>query len=97
VIIELGLSPDESRRINRLPAGRSFGEGQGGGWGTTLAILLDSKGHNVRLWVYEEDEAERMRLTRENATFLPGVRIPDGVGSPPQHGRRWMGPTSSCS
>ena len=52
----------------------------GGGWGTTLAILLDSKGHEVRLWVYEEDEAERMRLTRENATFLPGVRIPDGVG-----------------
>ncbi len=52
----------------------------GGGWGTTLAILLDSKGHDVRLWVYEEDEAERMRLTRENATFLPGVRIPDGVG-----------------
>ena len=51
----------------------------GGGWGTTLAILLDSKGHEVRLWVYEAEEAERMRLTRENATFLPGVPIPGGV------------------
>jgi radical SAM superfamily enzyme with C-terminal helix-hairpin-helix motif len=28
VIIELGLSPDRSRQINHLPAGRSFGEGQ---------------------------------------------------------------------
>jgi len=28
VIIELGLSPHQSRQINHLPAGRSFGEGQ---------------------------------------------------------------------
>jgi hypothetical protein len=27
VIIELGLSPDQSRQINHLPAGRVFGEG----------------------------------------------------------------------
>jgi glycerol-3-phosphate dehydrogenase (NAD(P)+) len=51
----------------------------GGGWGTTLAIILDSRGHEVRLWVYEADEADRMRGTRENETFLPGVRIPDRV------------------
>ena len=51
----------------------------GGGWGTTLACLLDSKDHEVRLWVFEEDEAERMGRTRENTTFLPGVRIPDRV------------------
>jgi len=49
----------------------------GGGWGTTLAIILESrKEHEVRLWVYEADEAERMARTRENATFLPGVSIP---------------------
>jgi len=35
VIIELGLSPDQSRRINHLLAGRSFGEGQAG-----LAAIL---------------------------------------------------------
>ncbi|HZI89494.1 MAG TPA: glycerol-3-phosphate dehydrogenase, partial [Candidatus Polarisedimenticolia bacterium] len=51
----------------------------GGGWGTTLALLLESKGHDVRLWVYEADEAERMARTRENTTFLPGVPIPSGI------------------
>ncbi|HEY2925167.1 MAG TPA: NAD(P)H-dependent glycerol-3-phosphate dehydrogenase, partial [Candidatus Eisenbacteria bacterium] len=48
-------------------------------WGTALAILLDSREHEVGLWVFEADEAEQMRRTRENATFLPGVRIPDRV------------------
>ncbi len=51
----------------------------GGGWGTTLAILLDSRGHETRLWVYETEEAERMRRTRENETYLPGVPIPERV------------------
>jgi len=51
----------------------------GGGWGTTLALILDSKDHEVRLWVYEADEAERMAQTRENTTFLPGVPIPARV------------------
>jgi len=51
----------------------------GGGWGTTLTILLDSKDHDVAQWVFEADETERMRRTRENATFLPGVRIPDRI------------------
>ena len=52
----------------------------GGGWGTTLALLLASGGHTARLWVYEPELAERMRATRENAPYLPGVRIPDGIG-----------------
>jgi len=51
----------------------------GGGWGTTLALILDSKDHEVRLWVYEADEAERMDRTRENTTFLPGVTIPGRI------------------
>jgi glycerol-3-phosphate dehydrogenase (NAD(P)+) len=51
----------------------------GGGWGTALALLLDSKDHEVALWVYEAEETERMSRTRENATFLPGVRIPERV------------------
>jgi glycerol-3-phosphate dehydrogenase (NAD(P)+) len=51
----------------------------GGGWGTTLALILDSKDHEVRLWVYEPEEAERMAQTRENTTFLPGVPIPARV------------------
>ncbi|MBI4364944.1 MAG: NAD(P)-dependent glycerol-3-phosphate dehydrogenase [Candidatus Latescibacteria bacterium] len=51
----------------------------GGGWGTTLAILLESKGHEIRLWVYEPGDAERMLRTRENTAYLPGVRIPDRI------------------
>jgi len=52
----------------------------GGGWGTTLALLLVKNGHDVRLWVYEADLAERMRRDRENPVFLPGVAIPETVG-----------------
>jgi len=51
----------------------------GGGWGTTLALILHARSYEVRLWVYEADEAERMARTRENATFLPGVPIPEGI------------------
>jgi len=51
----------------------------GGGWGTALAIILDSRDHEVRLWVYEPEDTERMSRTRENATFLPGVRIPERI------------------
>lgn len=51
----------------------------GGGWGTTLAVLLDSRDHDVRLWVYERDLAERMAATRENAPYLPGVAIPGRI------------------
>ena len=51
----------------------------GGGWGTALAALLAGKGHEVRLWVYEEDLAERVRASRENDRFLPGVLVPPAV------------------
>lgn len=33
----------------------------------------------LRLWVYEPDLAERMRATRQNDLFLPGVRLPESV------------------
>ncbi len=51
----------------------------GGGWGTTLAILLHGRGHEARLWVYEGDLAARMRDRRENDTYLPGVTLPEGL------------------
>ena len=51
----------------------------GGGWGTALSLLLAKNGHEVRLWVYEKDLAERMRRDRVNDIFLPGVSIPPGV------------------
>lgn len=51
----------------------------GGSWGTTLAILLANKDYDVSLWVYEEGLAEKIRSTRINAVYLPGVVIPDSI------------------
>jgi glycerol-3-phosphate dehydrogenase (NAD(P)+) len=51
----------------------------GGGWGTALSIALESRAHEVRLWVYERDLMEEMTRTRVNARFLPGVAIPESV------------------
>ncbi|HEY6220900.1 MAG TPA: NAD(P)H-dependent glycerol-3-phosphate dehydrogenase [Candidatus Eisenbacteria bacterium] len=51
----------------------------GGGWGTALSIVLESRGHAVRLWVFEADLAEEMRRTRVNGRFLPEVKIPDAI------------------
>ncbi|HXX62443.1 MAG TPA: NAD(P)H-dependent glycerol-3-phosphate dehydrogenase [Bacteroidota bacterium] len=50
-----------------------------GSWGTTLAILLAENSHNVSLWSFREQDALRMRETRENPDFLPGIVIPQAV------------------
>ena len=50
-----------------------------GGWGTTLAVLLHKKGHQVRLWEVFPDYAGILKETRENVKFLPGVKIPEGI------------------
>jgi len=48
-----------------------------GGWGTTLALLLQAGEHNVRLWVRRPEFCEHMRQQKENASYLPGVRLPE--------------------
>ncbi len=50
-----------------------------GSWGTALAVLLSSSGHQVRLWSYAQDDADEIRLTRYNSAYLPHIRIPDSV------------------
>ena len=50
-----------------------------GSWGTTLACLLADNGHDVTLWVYEKDLADRIRSTKENDVFLPGYKVPDNL------------------
>jgi glycerol-3-phosphate dehydrogenase (NAD(P)+) len=47
-----------------------------GSWGTALALLLARKGHDVRLWSYEDDVAEAVNARRENTVYLPGVPLP---------------------
>ena len=50
-----------------------------GGWGTALAIHLRNRGCSVRLWGWEPEEVEDINRTRENAGYLPGVKIPPEV------------------
>ncbi len=50
-----------------------------GGWGTANAILLASKGHEVLLWSYMEEESRQLEIYRENKPFLPNIIIPDNV------------------
>jgi glycerol-3-phosphate dehydrogenase (NAD(P)+) len=50
-----------------------------GGWGTTLAMLLNRKGFNVTLWGAFSDYVSYMDKKRINTKFLPGVKIPRGI------------------
>jgi glycerol-3-phosphate dehydrogenase (NAD(P)+) len=47
--------------------------------GTALAIHLSKKGTPVCLWGRNPDKIRRIRETRENTPYLPGVPIPDAV------------------
>lgn len=50
-----------------------------GGWGTALSMLLTRNGFEVDLWAHEEEVAREISNSRTNETFLPGVKIPEGV------------------
>ena len=52
----------------------------GGSWGTALAIVLAPRFDRVRLWVYEQDLAERMCVSGVNDIYLPGFQLPANVG-----------------
>jgi glycerol-3-phosphate dehydrogenase (NAD(P)+) len=51
----------------------------GGGWGTALSIVLGSKGADVKVWEYDNEQCERVTKSGENERFLPGVSIPPSV------------------
>ena len=46
-----------------------------GAWGTSLADLLAELGHEVTLWVLEEDLCARMKEQLENKIYLPDVSL----------------------
>jgi len=50
-----------------------------GNWGTALALTLANLGHDVRLWAYEQEVVRSIRARRENALFMPGVKLPESV------------------
>ncbi|MFV1918485.1 NAD(P)H-dependent glycerol-3-phosphate dehydrogenase [Sphingomonas sp. MJ1 (PH-R8)] len=51
----------------------------GGAWGTALAQVLASGGHDVRLWVREPEVVEAINGTHENPLFLPGSTLSDRI------------------
>ncbi len=51
----------------------------GGSWGTALAYLLGEKGHDVSLWVYEDDLVQEILKTRVNSKYLPDASLPETI------------------
>jgi glycerol-3-phosphate dehydrogenase (NAD(P)+) len=50
-----------------------------GSWGTALAWLWGKDGRQVSLWGHNAERATRMREARENADYLPGLKLPESV------------------
>ncbi len=48
-----------------------------GSWGTAIAILLSSKGYNVRLWDVDSKRAKKLIADRENKQYLPNIKFPN--------------------
>lgn len=51
----------------------------GGAWGTALAAHARRLEHDVSLWAREPEVVESIERARENAAFLPGVKLPPGL------------------
>lgn len=50
-----------------------------GSWGIALAMVLEHNGHEVTLWEFRADAAERLHQTRDAREFLPGIKIPVSI------------------
>ena len=49
-----------------------------GAWGTALALIAGRR-HDVTLHVRDPAQRDALRSTRENARYLPGFRLPEGI------------------
>jgi glycerol-3-phosphate dehydrogenase (NAD(P)+) len=50
-----------------------------GAWGTGLSLALSSIGHTVKLWAFERDVVENIRVHGENKLYLPGIKLPKEI------------------
>jgi glycerol-3-phosphate dehydrogenase (NAD(P)+) len=57
------------------PSLEHFGIVGGGAWGTALALLLRRAGRQVTMWMRNPDLVSQLVATRENVTYLPGVKL----------------------
>jgi glycerol-3-phosphate dehydrogenase (NAD(P)+) len=52
-----------------------------GSWGTALGMLLGRNGHAALLWEPDPARLKPLERDRENALFLPGIKLPDLVST----------------
>ncbi|MFC0118008.1 NAD(P)H-dependent glycerol-3-phosphate dehydrogenase [Pseudoalteromonas xiamenensis] len=50
-----------------------------GSYGTALAICFARNGHKVTLWGRNSTDVENIANTRENARYLPGLKLPESL------------------
>jgi glycerol-3-phosphate dehydrogenase (NAD(P)+) len=51
----------------------------GGSFGTAVANLLAENGHRVLQWMRDPEQAEAIRVHRENPRYLKSIKVLDGV------------------
>jgi len=50
-----------------------------GSWGTALALQLDRSGSHSILWDRDTANLDRIRATRVNQRYLPGIDVPESI------------------
>jgi 1-acyl-sn-glycerol-3-phosphate acyltransferase len=65
--------------LGGLPSVRRAAIIGAGSWGTSLAVSLARAGLEVDLGCRTHEQASEIAATRENAAYLPGVRLPDSI------------------
>jgi glycerol-3-phosphate dehydrogenase (NAD(P)+) len=50
-----------------------------GAWGTALANVAASRGHDVALWMRSPEQAREITAKRTNARFLPGIALSPAI------------------
>lgn len=50
-----------------------------GSWGTALAVVLQTNGHDVTIWSIDEEEIAMLKKEREHKNKLPGVKIDESI------------------
>ena len=56
-----------------------FGVIGAGSWGTALAVVLHTNGHDVDLWSRDAEVIENLAAERVNRKYLPNAQIPEGI------------------
>ncbi|NOZ61227.1 MAG: NAD(P)H-dependent glycerol-3-phosphate dehydrogenase [Calditrichaeota bacterium] len=50
-----------------------------GSWGIALAMVLSYNNHQVTLWEFRPDAADKLKKTRDAGEFLPGIQLPQSI------------------